>query len=552
MLIYQSIITAILAILLLNTINNLRLFRRPASRLAPVDGPLVSVLVPARNEERSIGRCVESLAQQNYRNLEILVLDDQSEDQTAAIVENLAQRYPTVRLLRGQPLPANWHGKAYACAQLAWAARGEWLLFVDADTIHAPETISSTLQFALEQQADLLTMLPQVLEKTFGEALLLPLIPLTFGAFLPMGLVESRRFPLVAGALGPFLLFRRDIYERVGGHEATRRDIVEDMKLARLVKQHQGKLIWIDGTALTQVRFYHNLREAWHGLAKTTFAALDYSITTLVPACLAGVAVYLAPYGFLAYALLSHRFDAALFWLSLSQILLAWATRLLLAQRFHMRRAMAFLHPLTMLVTILLTSQAAYQAVFGTGVTWKGRAYQFRGQGEQPSLQNRLIQALLMLRLGLASLLALLGWRWGSAALGIAALVPLIIWTSGMLQQALTPVQENAAGVTLGNVADSASGLGALAYLLLSGQMTLWLLLFVLLALMASVFLFHWRSLPAVSSIILGSLLLFVGGTSFSLIRIVLFWWALGTLVLARRPVGQFLGTWFQRLRPPL
>src|SRR5690242_18266022 len=115
MLIYQSIIMAILAFILLNTLNNLRLYRRPVHQPAPLAGPLVSILVPARNEERSIGRCVESLAQQTYPNLEILVLDDQSEDHTAAIVEELAQRYPTVRLLHGNSLPANWHGKAYAC-----------------------------------------------------------------------------------------------------------------------------------------------------------------------------------------------------------------------------------------------------------------------------------------------------------------------------------------------------------------------------------------------------------------------------------------------------
>jgi chlorobactene glucosyltransferase len=552
MLIYQSIITAVLAVLLLNTINNLRLFHRPARRSPAARGPLVSVLVPARNEERSIGRCVESLIQQDYPHLEILVLDDQSEDRTAALVEELARRHPMVRLLRGNGLPPNWHGKAYACAQLARAARGDWLLFVDADTVHAPETVSTALQIALEEQADLLTMLPRVLEESFGEALLLPMIPLTFGTFLPMGLVLSRRFPLVAGAMGPFLLFRRAIYERVGGHEATRTDIVEDMKLARLVKQQGGKLVWIDGTALTRVRFYHNLREAWRGLAKTTFAALDYSVTALLPGAIACAAVYLAPYGFLAAALLSHRFDAALFWLPLSQILLAWCPRLLLAQRFHMRRSMAFLHPLTMLMTILLTMHAAYQAIFGGGVTWKGRAYHFQERGERPGLQKRLAQALLTLRLGLGSLLALLGWRWGSDALGVAALVPLIIWSCAMLQQALTPAPESATGATLTHVADGASGLGALAYLLLSGLLTLWLTLVVLLVLALSVAVFHWRSLPTAGSITLGSLLLLLGGANFYLIRVILFWWALGTLFLARRPVGQFLGSWFQRLRPPL
>ncbi|HEU5370189.1 MAG TPA: glycosyltransferase [Ktedonobacterales bacterium] len=552
MLIYQTIITAILAIMLLNTINNLRLFHRPAKRGPSVSGPLVSVLVPARNEERSIGRCVESLARQDYPNLEILVLDDQSEDNTAAIVEDLARRYPTVRLLRGGPLPPNWHGKAYACAQLAREARGDWLLFVDADTIHAPETVSTTLQFAIEQQADLLTMLPQVLEGSFGEALLLPLVPLTFGMFLPMGLVAGRKYPLVAGAMGPFLLFRRASYERVGGHEAARTDIVEDMKLARLVKGHGGNLVWIDGTALTRVRFYHNFGEAWRGLVKSTFAAVGYSVTALLPGMAAGAAVYIAPYGFLASALIWQRFDAAWFWLPLSQVALAWATRWMLAQRFHMRRPMAFLHPLTMLFTILLTAQAAYQAIFGGGLIWKGRAYRFRGRGERPGLQQRLALGLGMLRLGLASVLALLGWRWGSEALGAAALVALVIWTCAMLQQALASAPGGPSGALLANVADGVGGAGALIYLLLSGLMTLWLALVVLLALAVSVYAFHWRSLPTVSSITLGSLLVLIAGADFSLIRIILFWWALGALVLARRPIGQFLGAWLHRLRPPL
>ncbi len=552
MLIYQSIVTAVLALLLLNTINNLRLFRRPPQRPAPLDGPLVSILVPARNEERSIGRCVESLLQQTYRNLEILVLDDQSEDRTAAIVEDLAAHSPAVRLLRGQPLPPNWHGKAFACAQLAWAARGEWLLFVDADTIHAPNAVASALQMAQEQQADLLTMMPQVLEKSFGEALLLPLIPLTFGTFLPMPLVAGRKYPLLAGAMGPFLLFRRAMYERVGGHEATRTDIVEDMKLARLVKQARGLVVWIDGTTLTQVRFYHNLREAWRGFRKTTFAALNYSLSILLPGTLACIAIYLAPYAFLAAGLLNLRLNAELFWLPLSQLLLAWAARLLLAQRFHMRRSMALLHALTMLATILLTYQAAYQAIFGRGVAWKGRAYQFRARAARPTLKPRLTKPLVTLRLGLASLLALLGWRWGSDALGIAALLPLVIWTSAMLQHALAPLPETSSGARLTLVADGASGAGSLAYLLLSNSMTLWLALLVLLILLVSVYAFHWRSLPIAASITLGSLLLLIGGANYPLIRIILFWWALGTLFLARRSISQFLAAWFQRPRPPL
>jgi hypothetical protein len=287
-------------------------------------------------------------------------------------------------------------------------------------------------------------------------------------------------------------------------------------------------------------------------LAKSTFAALDYSVTALLAGIIGCIAVYLAPYAFLTAALLNHRFDLAWFWLPLAQVVLAWTTRLLLAQRFHMRRSMAFLHPLTMLMTLLLASHAAYQSIFGGGTRWKGRAYQFRGRGERPGLQKRLAGALLTARLGLASLLGLLGWRWGSDALGIAALIPIIIWTCAMLQQALTPAHQSPSGAPPATVADGASGLSALVYLLLSGQMTLWLTLFALLLLIVSVYVFHWRSLPTAGSIILGGLLLFIGGANFSLIRIVLFWWALGALFLARRPISHFLGDWFHRPRPHL
>src|SRR5690242_11706859 len=167
---YQVFITAILALLLLNTLVNLRLLRIPeplpaADGADDADGadeeaPLVSLLVPARNEERSIVACLEALARQDYPCCEILVLDDQSEDQTAALITELAARYPNIRLLRGRTLPPNWHGKAWACAQLAQEARGAWLLFVDADTVLAPRCVSVTLRLARARRGDVLTLIP--------------------------------------------------------------------------------------------------------------------------------------------------------------------------------------------------------------------------------------------------------------------------------------------------------------------------------------------------------------------------------------------------------
>lgn len=394
MLIYQGIVTTILAALLLNTINNLRLLRRPLVSLAPADGPLVSILIPARNEARTIARCVESLARQDYPHCEILVLDDHSEDQTATIVAGLAGRYPSVRLLAGRPLPPDWHGKAFACAQLAGAATGEWLLFVDAETIHSLHSVSIALRVAQQRDAGLLTMIPRLEVGSFAEALLLPTVPLTFAAVLPLGLVMRSRSPLISGAFGPFLLFRRDIYERLGGHAAVRADIVEDMELSRLVKRHGGRVVWIDGAELVRVRLYHGLREAWHGLAKSAFAAINYSLSGLlvgVPLC---VLALLAPYGFLLVGLLGRQRSPAsalaVLWLPLCQIALIWTAYLLLLWRFRLPLGVVALHGATIAAIILYTVYSAYEARFGAGVVWKGRSYRF---ATRPQRQSQRLQA---------------------------------------------------------------------------------------------------------------------------------------------------------------
>ncbi len=545
MLLYQSALLAILAALLCNTLLNLRLLRQPPRRLPPAAGPLVSILVPARNEARNIARCIESLARQDYPAVEILALDDHSEDATAAIVADLARRYPMVRLLRGKPLPPNWHGKAYACAQLAEAARGEWLLFVDADTIHDPACVSATLRAAQEQQADLLTMLPRILTGSFGEALLLPLVPYVFGALLPMGLVMRTRAPLLAGALGPFMLFRREMYLRIGGHAAVRDNIVEDMQLSRLVKQHGGRLVWVDGSELMQVRFYQSFAEAWRGLGKSTFTAIGYSIPGLLIGVSVCVALFIAPYAFLVDSALTRQVTAALLWLPLSQVLVTWAARLLLAQRFHMSRSIVALHAATMLMTLLIGLYATYQAMFGKGVAWKGRAYQF--QRQRAGIHLEPARLLATARLALAGTLALLGWRWGNAALGAAALVPLISWTCAMLSHALARQPD----LRLSAAADAASGVGSLSYLLLGGFFSLWLALLVILLLIGSARWLRWRGAATLGSVASGSLLLLVAGESLPLIRTLVIGWVVGASLLARHSIIHTVGGWFERLRLP-
>ncbi len=550
MLIYQVFITAILAALLLNTINNLRLLSAPNRQALMSDGDvddsaetaLVSILVPARNEERSIAQCVASLAQQDYPRCEIIVLDDQSEDQTAAIVDDLARRYPNVRLLHGGELPPNWHGKANACAQLAKAASGEWLLFVDADTVLAPQCVSVTLRQARERRADLLTMIPTTLVGSFGEALLLPIIPMTFAAFLPLGLVTNHPSPVFAGALGQFLLFRREAYLRIGGHAAVRTDIVEDIQLSRLIKRHGGRLVWIDGTALMRVRMYHSFAEAWRGITKSAFAAINYSLPILLPGVAACVALFCGPYVFLAVGLIHYPASGPWFWLPLLQVAFLWTTHLLVMRRFHLPPALVFLQAGTMLAIILTTLHAAIQTEFGAGIVWKGRTYQFGAQREGYTLGMLWGGGLARVRLLIAVLLVL---SWGAGErLEIAETLLLLGWTTALLEFVARK------GITSRwtIAADLAVGLACLGYLQLSGVFSIWLTLLSVLVIALCVRWFSWPVVATMTSALLGGIL-FITAQMRAPNQTLMGWFVLIALAVVSRSFIQVIIPWLQRVR---
>ncbi|HEV2461331.1 MAG TPA: glycosyltransferase [Ktedonobacterales bacterium] len=546
MLIYQGVVTAILAALLLNTLNNLRLIRRPLIRPAPESGPLVSILVPARNEARTIARCVVSLARQDYPHCEVLVLDDQSKDETAAIVERVARRHTWVRLLRGAALPPGWHGKAWACRQLAQAARGDWLLFVDADTVLARECVTAVLGAARERQADLLTLMPRLEAGGMGEALLLATMPLTFAGFLPQGLVMGRRWPLVAGALGKFLLFRRETYLRIGGHAAVRTDIVEDMQLSRLVKQHGGRLLWSDGTALVRARPYRGLGEAWSGIAKSSFAAIDYSLAALalgIPAA----AVLLAPYGFAIAGVVNRRADVVLLWLPLAQVALLWVSYLLLLWRFQLPRRIVVLHAATILATILLTLQSAYQVTLGDGVAWKGRTYHFGGAGPRAGRRVGVAVELPAARLAIAVLLLPLGWHWGRAGLPLAAILTLVAGTCAVMEY--SGARERAGRLT--SVADICWCAAGLAYLQLDGLLPIGLVLAALVVPALVAWMASWRAGVVTAGALLGTSIVLAAGMAAPGLDTIGVVWVVGVAVLARRSIAHMVEPWLQRFRSP-
>lgn len=265
-------------IILLIFISNILITYLARQHLSPVTFPMVSILVPARNEEKNIARCVQSLLALDYPSFEVFVLDDQSRDDTRSILEKLSHTHSKLKVLDGDPPAGNQVGKNWACSQLARKAQGELLFFTDADTFHKPETLR-TIVTALEgEQADLLTGFPRQEVQTWGERFLVPFFSWAMLCFNPLALAYRLRLPVLSSAIGQLMLFRREAYLAIGGHDGVSSSIVDDLMLVRKIKSNgmRWRVIYI--ADLISCRMYRNSRDAFYGFAKNLFAALDFRL----------------------------------------------------------------------------------------------------------------------------------------------------------------------------------------------------------------------------------------------------------------------------------
>jgi chlorobactene glucosyltransferase len=344
--------------------------------------PLISLIVPARDEARNIRRCVVGLLAQTYPEFEVLVLDDRSTDATPGILAGLASRDSRLRVLHGAKLPAGWAGKPHALFQAAGEARGEWLCFVDADTFLAPEALASAYACAQETRADLFTLMTRQELGSFWERTILPLVFTALSVGFSPGRVND---PGCKDAIanGQFILIRRSVYEAVGGHAALKDSIVEDRDLAALVKGAGYRLVFADGRQVARTRMYTSLPEMWEGWTKNIFLGLNASPGLLL---LGAFGAFLALYAALALPL---WLAAGLIWWGADpgaggaavalEAAVVWAY--LLAWRVIFLRAMdvpawyALTVPLGAGIFAAMMFASAWKVLSGQGVTWKGRRY---------------------------------------------------------------------------------------------------------------------------------------------------------------------------------
>ena len=199
-----------------------------ASVLLPAHPPLISLILPARNEARCIERCVHSILASDYPALELIVVDDRSDDDTAARVLSIAATDPRLTLVRGEPLPAGWFGKQWACAQGARLARGDYLCFTDADTVHAPDLLPRVVNVTRRRQLDFVTVAGRQELDTFWERVVQPLVfTMLLARYGGAGRVNRSRRVEDKIANGQFLFMPRPAYDEAGGHAAVRTKVAE-------------------------------------------------------------------------------------------------------------------------------------------------------------------------------------------------------------------------------------------------------------------------------------------------------------------------------------
>ena len=359
------------AVLLAIVLSNAWILHRTGRRKTRQPLPRVSLLVPARDEERNIERCLRSLLRQDYLDFEVLVLDDRSTDGTRAILDRIAGAEARLRVLEGQPLPDGWLGKNWACAQLAAQAAGELLFFTDADTFHRSQALRTAVSALQAEHADLLTAFVRQEVYTWGEKLLIPLFSWAFYCFIPLGIAYRVKLPVLSNAIGQMLLFRRSAYDAIGGHAAVCASIAEDMALAKRIKALGYRWRVMDATGHISCRMYRNGREAYAGFCKNLFAAFDSRLLPYIFVWIWLVVMFWVPPVVLVASFLGliPEAPAVPILVCMGLSLMVW---LIPYQRLSLPWYLAALYPITVMAMEVVAFSSLWLTLTGQ-LTWKGR-----------------------------------------------------------------------------------------------------------------------------------------------------------------------------------
>ena len=355
-----------------NVAVNLLFYRRaPRVRRRAVEMPPVSVLIPARDEESNIHNAASRVLSNSSRDLELIVVDDHSQDRTAELVERVTAQDSRVRLLRAPRLPDDWGGKPHSCFTGAANAGGDYLVFVDADVALEPDAIERIVAFMDRTQSHLASGIPRQVTLSLTEKLVVPLIHFILLGFLPMMGMRWTRRPAFAAGCGQLFIARRTAYEETGGHQAIKASRHDGLELPRAFRKVGLKTELFDATDLASCRMYSNAIEVWIGFAKNATEGMA-SPTAILPWTLLLLGGQVLPPVLLLAAWLTNAGSSTVA-LAATATAMAFVTRLVLAWKFEQSLLGALLHPVGIVIVIAVQWFALVRESLGRPLAWKGR-----------------------------------------------------------------------------------------------------------------------------------------------------------------------------------
>ncbi len=363
--------SAALSGMILILLSNLLSFPSLKPKPPPCSATKVSVLVPARNEAEVIGRSVQSLLSQSYFQLELLVLDDDSDDGTDEAALEASQNDDRMRIIRGKPIPSGWIAKNWACQQLGEQAGGEILVFTDADVHWHPEALNAMLYEIECNGTDMLAVMATQRTKSWPERLCVPLMAFAVHAYLPAVGVHRTGFSLLAAANGQCIAFRRAAYDSLGGHACVRDNILDDIGLARCVKKAGLRLRMAEAEGLVTCRMYRDWRTVRDGYAKNILAGYGGTAGLIAGAVFHWV-VFIVPWGLLGLGIAGQPVPWHPYW-ALLLICAGLSVRALSAWRTGQRVVDALLLPISVLLMTFIAGQSMWWHWRHGGPLWKGR-----------------------------------------------------------------------------------------------------------------------------------------------------------------------------------
>jgi len=345
--------------------------------------PKVSIIAPARNEEGVLPEALQSFVSLDYPDYEVIVVDDGSTDSTGRIADDFAANPVSrgrVRVIHNHELPAGWGGKVHALSLAAGLAIGEWILATDADVVFQPKLLGLAVSLALEKDAQLVSLMPEIEMGGFWEKVVLPAFSLLLTFLFPPRLVNRPGFPRAIAA-GAFILMRRRDLEDLGGYEAIKNVVIEDLRMAELFKKNGRRIYLAASRGLFHTKMYSGVHEMWEGLSRSAFEGVRYSVAKVLGGVVVGLWVGVLPW-IAAVLLLLLRFQSGNY--AGSHIALALALATCLESVLIYLPVMLFLRvpvpyvftlPLAALFYSGVSLNSMFRSLLGSGVPWKGRKY---------------------------------------------------------------------------------------------------------------------------------------------------------------------------------